>query len=193
MEQNDITAGDTVKLRTGETVIVDGLWDSYSDRDGEHPGPGITTAGDYRHVVLTEVSEIVRKNERRCIYCGGGVTSTNPDVDFCRMCHYTGTAKEHDIAPLIDALQDRDNVASAAVWHTGGGCFLLAVKLTDGRLATCTAGDASLPDEHEPLWQVVGIWPSEKAYDEGMSEEDVEYRENLALNDEGFVALIASL
>jgi hypothetical protein len=188
----DITDGDIVKLVTGQSVVVHGLWTSYSDRQGEHPGPGITTAGTYEHILLTDVVEVVRKNDRLCVYCGGGVTSTNPEVDFCRSCHYTGTAKEHDIAPLIDALQSHDNVATAEVWHTGGGCFLLAVKLTDGRIATCTAGEASLPNEHEPLWQVVGIWPSESAYDND-DYESVDYREDLALNDEGFVALIASL
>jgi hypothetical protein len=189
----DITDGDIVKLVTGQSVVVHGLWTSYSDRQGEHPGPGITTAGTYEHILLTDVVEVVRKNDRLCVYCGGGVTSTNPEVDFCRSCHYTGTAKEHDIAPLIDALQSHDNVATAEVWHTGGGCFLLAVKLTDGRIATCTAGEASLPDEHEPLWQCIGVWPSESAYDDS-DYDSVDYLgDDLALDDEAFVARIAAL
>ncbi len=77
---------------------------------------------------------------RPCALCGSEVTSPNPEVDFCRLCHYSGAALERslrtDERDVLARLGALEGVEDATVWHTGGGCFNLAITLTDGRLLT---------------------------------------------------------
>jgi len=61
-------------------------------------------------------------------------------------------------------LRENATVADAYVWHTGGGCFGLAVELKDGRFLYGTMAvqsedgtwfaEACLPDADNPLWGV---------------------------------------
>jgi hypothetical protein len=163
---NDVGLGDTVRLRNGETVVVESKFTSYTDASGEHEGPFVGAGPHGRdHYLLSDVVEVVAPNPRRCRFCGEGVTSTNDEVDFCRNCHYTGRAQEERRGDLIGRLGDLDLVGTARIWHTGGGCFLLAVELVDGRLVTCTDGEASLPEDGEP-WGLVVVSPNQEAWDE---------------------------
>lgn len=152
MELTDIRMGDVVRLTDGKTLTVDSVITSYTDATGQHDGPFVADRNHARHL-LTEVAEIVKRNERLCSICGSGITSTDPTVDFCRNCHYSGSALERmlrtekrDVLTRIGAL---DNVTDATVWHTGGGCFNLAVTLEDGRLLTPSVG----------YMENGGVWP----------------------------------
>jgi len=117
-----------------------------------------------------------RENTRPCSECGAFVTSTNPEVDFCRNCFYAGVgvSREHDA--LLASLRALPEVDAAEVWHTGGGCFMLAITLANARLLTCTVAlsdpdyregewfcDASLPDHGEPWYAFE--WESLEAHD----------------------------
>lgn len=190
----EIRPGDTVRLRSGETVVVDGRTTQWGDVNGMYEGEWVTTRVPHVHHPLEDVLEIVKRNERLCVFCGDGVTSENPATTFCRVCFYTGRAAEEQRKSLLEALNGLDGVKGAAVWHTGGGCFLLAVELEDGRLLTCTEGEASLPEADE-TWGLIGVWESEQAYDEG-DEARVEYLERTRKGewtDEAFVALVRGL
>lgn len=96
---------------------------------------------------------------RPCAICGGEVTSPNPTVDYCRMCFYTGAAyermlrtEERDLLTRVGAL---DGVEDAQVWHTGGGCFNLAIRLADGRFLTPSVG--IIDEESGEVWPEPGI------------------------------------
>lgn len=68
---------------------------------------------------------------RLCRFCGGGVEADPvkyPETDFCRNCYYNGARHGETFAELIAALP-----YGTSVWHTGGGCFCIAVTLADGR------------------------------------------------------------
>jgi hypothetical protein len=153
----DIRAGDVVRLTDGQTITVDGITTKYIDRDGEHDGPFVTEARTWAHHPIEDVVEVVTRNERNCRYCGGGVTSTNPDVDYCRGCHYSGRAQHDTFAPLIDKLQAVSG-HTWSVWHTGGGCFALAANLDDGDdapfLMATAEGDAVLPETTAGPWSL---------------------------------------
>lgn len=98
---------------------------------------------------------------KTCTICNENeVTSTKKSVDFCRNCFYTGAALEREFGQLIGDLEAVDGVSRATVWHTGGGCFVLAVNLDDGRLITATALEdgevgAVMPDAPEGPWGYV--------------------------------------
>lgn len=191
--KDEIRMGDTVKLNDGTTLIVDSVFDSYTDRAGQHEGPFVASRDVMRSThLLAEVAEIVARNERLCVYCGNGVTSSNPDVDFCRNCHYTGVAHEHRRGKLLADLEVLPNVKSASVWHTGGGCFMLAVTLTDDRLLTITDGDASLPEGDE-TWRWLAVWKDEPTYsDFEWGNEEIDENEE-ERSDDQLVAYIATL
>lgn len=164
MKLDEVRLGDTVRLRNGEEILVSDKMTGYTDRVGDHPGPFVATRNFDRYA-LSDVLEIVTRNERVCRFCGDGVTSPVPEVDYCRNCFYLGRAHQERLAPLIAQLKAIPKVKSANVWHTGGGCFLLAVPLEDGRLIALTDGDAGLPDKGEP-WQYFCVAESEEAWDE---------------------------
>lgn len=195
---DDIRLGDTVRLRNGETILVEGKTTSYTDRDGEHEGPFVTEAKTFDHYLLADVLEIVERNERLCRFCGEGVTSTNPETDFCRGCFYTGTTQEERLAPLIARLSEPENVAGVAVWHTGGGCFNLAVTLQDGRIATPSVayydeGDCrwwvepGFPESDEDRWGVV-LAASEQAWSEW--DESKLQMPNLGMDEDALIAFV---
>src|SRR5262245_63947730 len=129
MHKSDIRMGDIVRLRNGELVEVDSVTNWYADRNGRHDGPFVTTR-QFDHYLIADVTEIVTPNSRRCVYCGNGVTSPNPDVDFCRNCHYSGTPQEFARNEQISKLE-LDTNASCSVDHTGGGCFWLSFRFAD--------------------------------------------------------------
>lgn len=178
MELKDIRLGDTVRLRNGETFVVDSKITSYHDAGGEHAGPFLAPVRNFSdHYSLGDVVEVVERNCRICIFCGEGVTSREPDVLYCRGCHYSGRAASEQREDLLANLRLTQHVEDASIWHTGGGCFLLAVGLADGRLVTITDGDAGLP-EAEEKWGLVVISPDTEAWDEWDEERlDIRYGE----------------
>lgn len=143
---------------------------------------------------------------RPCSICGREVTSPNPEVDYCKGCYYTGAAlernlrtDERDVLARIGAL---DGVADATVWHTGGGCFNLAVTLDDGRLITPSmavtdeASGAIFAEPGIPVleegdrWALV-ISESEEAWSE-WNEEKMTFP-NVSFDDDQLVAAIAQV
>lgn len=164
LQLDDIRDGDTVRLRNGETIVVDSRSAWYQDREGRHDGPFVYTKPGHDHYLLADVVEVVVRNERLCRFCGGGITSTVAETDFCRGCFYTGTYHEDLHSDLIGRLGDIDEVATVSVWHTGGGCFLLAVKFGDESLATMDA-EFALPEGDEP-WNLIVLAPNQQAWDD---------------------------
>lgn len=166
MKLDDIRMGDTVRLRNGETIIVAHKMEGYTDRDGEHPGPFVAARGvSFDRYLLADVVEVVERNPRSCRFCGEGVTSRDPDIDYCSLCFYTGRALTDERGDLLAALAAIPNVTGANVWHTGGGCFLLAVTLTDGRLIALTDGEAELPEKGQP-WRFFAVAENMEVWDE---------------------------
>ncbi len=147
----DIGAGDIVRLRDGRTLGVDGIASSYHDATGEHEGPFITTRESRDFYPVTDVAEVVTRNPNRCDLCGGGVTSKDPErYPYCVSCHYTGAVAEHlrqeHLRPIREAFPDSE----VEVWHTGGGCFMVAVAFADDEgYYGLTDGDAGLPSDEE--------------------------------------------
>lgn len=171
---DDIRLGDVVRLRNGETITVRHKMDSYRDREGEHVGPFVASPPALDRFHISDITEVVTRNERVCRFCGEGVTATKPETDYCEPCFYSGRASAEDRRVLIEALERIPTVVSAHIWHTGGGCFVLAVNLTDERLVTISAGDA-VPAPGEP-WRLMVVCENEDAffdYDEGKVEEVV--------------------
>ena len=161
-------AGDTVRLRDGRIVEIESTGiTSYTDWSGTYGGPfvGLGRDYDFEYVRLEDVEKIVATNPRLCRFCGDGVTSTNPEVDFCRMCFYSGTAKMAALQDaghggIIDRLAELPGAVmdSVSVWHTGGGCFALGVAFEEtprnrGAYALITV-DAGVEVElvGEPVW-----------------------------------------
>lgn len=161
--RENIHLGDTVRIRNGETIVVEGVWDSYGDRDGEHPGPWVSTGHGHGRdrYLLADVTEVVERNPRICRFCGEGVTSTNPETTFCRNCFYNGTAAEDQNAAVIDQFREVFEPLGfvVSIDHTGGGCFWLYVGRGFGEVGpywVATDGEASIPrfDEGES-WGIV--------------------------------------
>lgn len=169
LTMQDIRLGDTVRLRNGELVVVDGVYESYGDRDGTYPGPWVKGSAWSERYLLADVTEIVVSNPRSCRFCGNGVTATNPDTDFCRICHYTGRAEQDRIADRIARVERLlPDGWSAGVEHTGGGCFWLAVRhQEDPFYYAITAHDAVLPEGDEE-------WSWAFRYHENEDHEDYE-------------------
>jgi hypothetical protein len=186
MKLEEIRLGDVVRLRNGETIRVRGKSTSYHDSRGEHVGPFVSGPTHADRYLLADVVDVAVRNEKVCAICEReGVTSTNPDVDFCERCFYSGAAIERERGELLYALRALDGVETADVWHTGGGCFLLAVKATDGRLIT-VSDEAAVPEPGEP-WKTFVISESEDVFDDydpdRMEERDGEWSDE-ALVDE---------
>lgn len=158
MELSEIRLGDTVRLRNGEKVVVRSKFEWYEDRDGEHLGPFVGTREMDRYL-LADVAGIAARNGRLCRFCGEGVTASNPETDFCEGCHYGGRALEERFAPVMARLREIPAVKDVAVWHTGGGCFNMAVILRDGRLLTPSSG---FRDEGDGR-----VWPEPGLPEEG--------------------------
>jgi len=118
--------------------------------------------------------------DRECRYCHETFTPPKPETTLCRSCYYEGRHLREHHADLIGRLGDLDTVATANVWHTGGGCFGLAVTLQDERLFFGTVammeldengtavwrGDAWIPTEPEERW-MIGVYASEAAFSDG--------------------------
>lgn len=156
LAMDDLRLGDTVRLRNGETIVVEGVSTLYGDRDGEHPGPWVNTNRWRGRYLLSDVVEVVERNPRSCKFCGNGVTSTNPETDFCRYCYYDGTAFQEiyaeRVAAMAAVLPEGWNVRPE---HTGGGCWWFAVrKEGEPVYYAATDGNAGLPDPGEG-WGIV--------------------------------------
>lgn len=164
LTREEISLGDVVRLRNGEEIRVRGVSDWYEDREGRHDGPWVI-AYPYDRYLLADVDEVVRRNERRCRFCGEGVTATSETVDYCEGCHYSGQAatasRDEQIARMAAAIGDG---VFGWVEHTGGGCFWLAFRFPgDPSYYVATNGEASLPcstEDDSPLlsggWGYVG-------------------------------------
>ena len=155
LSKEDIRMGDTVRLRNGETIVVDMVSDRYGDRNGEYEGPWVVATGRPRERYhLSDVVGIAERNPRICEFCGNGVTSTNPELTYCRHCHYNGTAFEHRYADIVDRFREAFPDCWVGVEHTGGGCFWFAIRQQQGNLYWCvTEGEASVP-----LFEVGQLW-----------------------------------
>jgi ribosomal protein S27AE len=182
MELSDFRLGDTLRLRNGETFVAIGKVASYSDRNGTYEGPFVRVKGSFDFLSLSDVVDVVERNERLCRFCGEGVTATDADTDYCSNCFYTGRPLDELHSRMFETLRTHRKVKSAEVWHTGGGCFTLAVRLHDGRLLSLTDGDAGIPELGEP-WQSLAIADDEEAWDE-WEEEKIEVRDGKWTDDE---------
>lgn len=196
----EIRLGDAVRLPNGATITVESKYDWYEDATGRHDGPFVGARGTSQHYLVADVVEVVLRNERLCVFCGEGVTATTSETDFCRNCFYTGRSWERKLAPLLARIDEIDEVVSTAVWHTGGGCFNLAVTLADGRLLTPSEGfrsdddgtvwpEPGFPDADDPesRWSMV-VSASEEAWSE-WDESKVWIPQDL-YDDDGLVAAI---
>lgn len=112
--------------------------------------------------------------DRPCTFCGREVTSTKPDIDYCEMCFYTGRSWERTLDPLIQRIQALAPDATVGVWHTGGGCFNLAVTLPSGALLTPSIGtgdgeewfpEPGFPTQPDERWCLV-VSETEQAWSE---------------------------
>lgn len=157
-------------------------WDKGGDEEGEHCNCGMLP--------------------RACRFCGGEVQSTNPETDFCRNCFYTGRWAEEQHAALLSAFKSIAGVKSTAVWHTGGGCFNLAVTFADGRLATPSVSfqeqdgswgiEPGFPSDPGDRWGVV-VSESEEAWSEWDEERLAMPQEALGLTEVELVGYVAKL
>lgn len=89
------------------------------------------------------------------------VTSTNPDVDFCRTCHYCGFALERQHSEFLDELRHATDWSNIAVWHTGGGCFVLLVPLTLNPMADPEDTPGTFITLVEAVQDPRGVWIGE--------------------------------
>ena len=157
-----------------------------SRRTRHHKGGLVLTGEEYLDIVEVE------RESRPCVFCGSQVEAENPEVDFCRMCFYVGRMhEERTCKEVLDAIRTLAGVEDASVWHTGGGCFLLGIKLMDGRLLTPSIGymedgrvspDAGLPEDEGDRWAMV-ISESVEAFDE-YQDDKVELVQQLFTNEE---------
>jgi len=116
-----------------------------------------------------------------CIYCGQEFNPPKPTTPMCQFCWYGGKHHEAQRPQLLSTLRTIDGVTSANIEHTGGGCFGLAVRLTDGRFLFATDAvkdgddwfcEANVPDVDQP-WGL-GIYANEDGDDGFGSGEAVE-------------------
>lgn len=110
-----------------------------------------------------------------CIYCGNSFTAPKPTTTMCQGCWYGGRHHEAQFPDLLYALRSVLGVDSATIDHTGGGCFGLAIRLTDKRFFFATVAykddggewsvDVGIPEAGEP-WGL-GIYTSEDGEEDG--------------------------
>lgn len=149
LTKEELRLGDTVRLRNGETIVVDGVSDWYEDRTGRHVGPWVMTpptVGGIERYPLADVVETVVSNPRVCRFCGNGVTAKTETTDFCRYCYHSGVAFNDIYAaerqPFVDAFPD----AHVGFEHTGGGCWWFAIYPKDSPWYwAMTNGEAAIP------------------------------------------------
>lgn len=91
-----------------------------------HSADGITERP--YHVQERVVAAVVT-----CRNCGVyAVTSKDPEAfPYCKGCFYTGASHEHMYGPALARIAEGVPGWEASVWHTGGGCFAVAVTPTD--------------------------------------------------------------
>lgn len=156
-------------------------------RRTRHRRGGAVLAGE-EYLDIVEVE----RESRPCVFCDAEVESENPEVDFCRMCFYVGRMhEERTCAYVLEGIRSIEGVEDASVWHTGGGCFLLGIKLTDGRLLTPSIGymedgrvwvDAGLPEDEGERWGLV-VSETEDAFHD-YDEDKIEVAQQLYTDDE---------
>jgi hypothetical protein len=115
-----------------------------------HDRHDVSTIDAARFVAPRYSIRVVARAPRSCRFCGGEVTSTKPDVDFCRFCFYDGTFHSERFRLLLDEIE----WGNASVVHTGGGCFGIEVLVGSERerLFATLDGDAVLPDDESGPW-----------------------------------------
>lgn len=143
-----------------------------------HKAGGITLTGpEYLDIVEVE------RESRPCVFCGTEVESEKEETDFCRNCYYMGTFhEERTCKDVLEAVRAFPNVDHAEVWHTGGGCFNVAITLLDGRLLTPSIGyldedgsvwaEAGLPEDENDRW-ALAVSPSVDAWYEDYEKTEV--------------------
>lgn len=98
----------------------------------------------------------------KCKLCGTGVTAKDPErYPYCLICHYTGAAAS-DIrkAQLQRMRQALGGIhVHPVIWHTGGGCFMLAIRFAEDPGYYCaTDGNAGLPHDDDGYALPEGGW-----------------------------------
>lgn len=138
-----------------------------------------------RHVVGDRVEDLtildpLAMQATPCEACGRGF-ATDGMKTVCRACFYDGAmhARRPRMAALIERLEAAAPTADVGVWHTGGGCFGLAVKWENGRFLFGTVAvmdeqteewtaDAVLPNDNE-MWGI-GVYAGEDEWGAGAAE-----------------------
>jgi hypothetical protein len=151
LTRHGVRMGDTVRLITGETIVVSHVSEWYEDREGRHEGPWVSAKGaPLVRRRFDEIVEVVGRNPNICVLCGEGVTSKNPaEYPYCKGCHYTGAAAEDMRSIQIAGLKIMSGADNVSIWHTGGGCFQMTFQWNDTPHYTwaATDGEACLPDK----------------------------------------------
>ncbi len=114
----------------------------------------------------------------RCVTCGRTL-GPQDDVRICRSCYFQGKLWEPDFKGLLAELRAIPGVHSAALEHTGGGCWALIVRAApDGPYVMGTEAfqddpgwgwdtDSILPKDHDGPW-AVGAYDAESEPAEGL-------------------------
>lgn len=126
----------------------------------EGPFLEVLPNGSASRIRVERIAAIVEENTRLCRFCGDGVTSTNPAVDFCTICFYTGRAFSEKMEPAVvfirEQLAELVDPESVGVWHTGGGCFCVGASLVNGGELLLSDAESGLPMEADsPLMDAV--------------------------------------
>lgn len=94
-----------------------------------------------------------------CEACGSRF-ATDGIKTVCRACFYDGAthARRPRMAALIERLNEAAPTAEVEIWHTGGGCFGLAVKWENGRFLF---GTVAVMDEQTEEWTADAVLPND--------------------------------
>jgi hypothetical protein len=93
----------------------------------------------------------VDRPSQPCLTCGGE-SENKPEqyakYPYCRHCHYVGNAAADMRSEQLEYMYERfaGTDLEVQVWHTGGGCFGLAIT-RPGWVYFATDGEASLPEK----------------------------------------------
>lgn len=90
-----------------------------------------------------------------CKFCEQPFEHDRSDVDVCRSCWYSGKTFEAKLPKTLEALRTVN--ANAGVSHTGGGCFVLEVPVSDvlasdgyfERYVYLTTAEGEMPESDE--------------------------------------------
>lgn len=171
---------------SSSTEIIDGEF-----VEDPRPRLEVIVNGSEERMRIETWAAIVWRNPRLCRFCGDGITSSKPDVDFCRGCFYSGEPFKEKFEACAAMIRERLGelvvAESVGIWHTGGGCFALGATLANSGELLMGGGDASLPDADQPeasaCWQA---WLSR-------TEQEAENQDGIAIPETGHATLASIL